>query len=680
MAFAIALPKLWSGRCMGNAVTTITNMAARSFFLVIWIAMVGWAASPVSAMSQEVLTLSDDDEFHLRLTPYLAHFADMTRRLSVDDIVAGAGAFTPVTTPYPDFGLGPQRHWLKAAVENPLDTDGVWRLDFDRQYMQELRAWIVRNDGTVTQIFASNDEQPFTARKINDRLLAIDFAMDAGERAQIIIGYTTTIVSFLPVAIGTIDGVRASHQAEYMIDMLFHGGLLAVLAIGLLMIPITGWPLSVSFGLYVVAGMAYVFHADGYTFQYIWPKNPQFNDPANLSFMLLMGVFGLLFARALFPVRRDIGWLNALQLAYIIIAGTLALTSPLYIQVPTMQTMAYSLVPLGALTQVVTGIAASQKRYVGATPYALGAFIVLTSFAYAVIAHLRPGYFNLDTTLDYGHATILFDSLCFIAAMVLRMIGVRNERDRALREQLVSTQNALKSEATLRQSQAAYEKARRLAETNRTRLQDMSHDLHVPLAQMRRHADQIKERTDIDSEKMLAAVEYLEGLVGVATRGSHEVDRGVSSTPQIEDFDLQIIMDSVYELHADAAAEAGMVLRNRRRSHDVLANPVMIMRLVSNLVANAVAHSSGTAILMSARCRSDGVVLEVWDNGKGMTDAQRQTFLTRGQKSAASEGSGYGLAIAAEAAKATGSQLEICSKPGTGTRMRVVLLRGQGPK
>ncbi|MEM0900647.1 MAG: sensor histidine kinase [Pseudomonadota bacterium] len=659
--------------------TTMTSdpkfLLRASFLLRVLATMVlAWCSLCSTAAAQETLILKQQDDFYQRLTPYLSHFADETRTEKIETISDAQSEFAPVVTPYPDFGLGTARHWLQVSVVSDEPTAALWRLDFDRQYMQEMDAWIVRRNGAIEKIFHLDDRQPFSARKIENRLLSADFILAANENAELFVAYRTTIVSFLPLGIGTVDAVNRMHTAEYMVDMLFHGALLATLTIALLMVPIIGWRLGVFFALYVAAGMLYVLHADGYTFQYLWPDDPQWSDPANLSFMLLMGVFSLLFARALFPIGKELPRFNRLVLACAVIAGTLALTSPVYVRVQTLQIIAYSFVPIGSFMQLLIGFVVVRQRYVGSIAYLLGAIGITGSFSYATIAHLQPGYYNLDTTLDFGHAMILFDSLCFAAAIMLRMLAVRDERDKALRKELVETGRRVQSEAALRQSQTDYANASRLAQANRTRLQEVSHDLRAPLVALRQSLENLPDKASEDRQRLIASIEYL-GLISEADlnidpNAAHHEHK---SNQNVEIFDIRIIVDNVWEIHADAAQKVGMRYENRVAATAVVFDPLALMRIVSNAVYNAIKHAETTRILVATRQRNDHVLLEIWDNGKGMNAEEVIRYTQRGQKGSSSKGSGFGLAIATELAKMNGTELEICSKPAIGTRLRIAI-------
>jgi signal transduction histidine kinase len=109
-----------------------------------------------------------------------------------------------------------------------------------------------------------------------------------------------------------------------------------------------------------------------------------------------------------------------------------------------------------------------------------------------------------------------------------------------------------------------------------------------------------------------------------------------------------------------------------------LAHADLLRQAVENLVENARKYASSVGLRVSARTAGrESVVVEVRDQGPGLTPAHAERaaerFFRSGDRDA--DGFGLGLSIAREVAHALGGQLEIESRPGTGTTARLVLRR-----
>ncbi|MEM8936965.1 MAG: HAMP domain-containing sensor histidine kinase, partial [Pseudomonadota bacterium] len=80
----------------------------------------------------------------------------------------------------------------------------------------------------------------------------------------------------------------------------------------------------------------------------------------------------------------------------------------------------------------------------------------------------------------------------------------------------------------------------------------------------------------------------------------------------------------------------------------VCCDPVILRRMVQNLISNAIRHSEGTRVLLGVRRRATGVSIEVYDNGKGipkdrLTHIFEEFSRIDGASSERSPGLGLGL-------------------------------------
>jgi len=102
----------------------------------------------------------------------------------------------------------------------------------------------------------------------------------------------------------------------------------------------------------------------------------------------------------------------------------------------------------------------------------------------------------------------------------------------------------------------------------------------------------------------------------------------------------------------------------------ISADPVLLMRAVSNLVANAIRYTSHGAVTVSAVESRGMVTIEVNDTGPGLTRQQIEQVMQRGISGAQSNGSGLGLSIVQDALDELKGSFELISTPGAGTTAR----------
>jgi signal transduction histidine kinase len=97
-----------------------------------------------------------------------------------------------------------------------------------------------------------------------------------------------------------------------------------------------------------------------------------------------------------------------------------------------------------------------------------------------------------------------------------------------------------------------------------------------------------------------------------------------------------------------------------------------------NLGSNAIKYAGrGSQLCLRARRVSGGTELAVADTGAGMTPEQLQRlfrpFERLGQERGPVPGSGLGLVITQQLAKALGAELALHSQPGAGTTATLLL-------
>jgi signal transduction histidine kinase len=163
-------------------------------------------------------------------------------------------------------------------------------------------------------------------------------------------------------------------------------------------------------------------------------------------------------------------------------------------------------------------------------------------------------------------------------------------------------------------------------------------------------------------------------LLFLARADSHPLDLDRQSV------DLKGILAEAAETAGPAAHAKGIsLLVAADTAPDVLADRPQILRVVDNLVANAVKFTPDSGSVRLAARREDGTaIVEVTDTGLGIPRTeQRQLFnrFYRGTSAVekAIPGSGLGLAISQVIAEAHGGTIQVESAPGSGSTFRLAL-------
>jgi len=138
-------------------------------------------------------------------------------------------------------------------------------------------------------------------------------------------------------------------------------------------------------------------------------------------------------------------------------------------------------------------------------------------------------------------------------------------------------------------------------------------------------------------------------------------------------------------LAADFAPQAdasGLALRAVPTRLVAQTDPVLLERILRNLLANAIRYTRTGGVVLGARRRGNSARIDVVDSGVGIADGDRARVFDEFVQLAAAprphasgRGMGLGLAIVRRLAMLLGHRIELASQPGRGSRFSVTVPR-----
>lgn len=253
-----------------------------------------------------------------------------------------------------------------------------------------------------------------------------------------------------------------------------------------------------------------------------------------------------------------------------------------------------------------------------------------------------------------------------------KSISLRFENDRLLEQVRVEKENAERANA---------EKSRFVAAA--------SHDVRQPLHAMGLFLESLAGTNLPDGSRHLvrsielahrSLVSLHEGLLEVSV-----LDAG-GLTPRLRAAPLKTLFAVLENEAAPRAKEKGLSLRLAGPALTLQTDAELLLRVLRNLVANALKYTERGGVLVTARRRGERALLQVWDTGIGIPAEQLERVFdelhqVNNPERNRAAGLGLGLAIVRRLARALGAEVTVRSTLGRGSvfSLEVPLVREAKP-
>jgi signal transduction histidine kinase len=209
-------------------------------------------------------------------------------------------------------------------------------------------------------------------------------------------------------------------------------------------------------------------------------------------------------------------------------------------------------------------------------------------------------------------------------------------------------------------------------------LASAAHDLRQPVHALSLYADWLATEPEMARD---IAPRILQ-----STRAINELFDSLFDLTRIDagNYKVRLQHVDVQQLFADmalqfepVAAGKSLKLRTHARPTTIWADPVVLRRILGNLVSNALRHTQKGGVLLGLRHRSDMLVFEVWDTGVGIAREHQQAifqeFFRVSQHQGTEDSLGLGLTIVSKLTTMMGYQLALNSVANQGSVFRLML-------
>ncbi len=205
-----------------------------------------------------------------------------------------------------------------------------------------------------------------------------------------------------------------------------------------------------------------------------------------------------------------------------------------------------------------------------------------------------------------------------------------------------------------------------------------AHDLRQPVHALGLYADWLRAEPEMVAQitpKIVQSTQAVNDLFN-SLFDLAKLDSGAVE-PTSQPVDLAALVCELELQYSPLAREKGLTLRTRVLPAVAQSDPMLLKRLLGNLLSNAVRHTVKGGVLLAVRDGADGPRIEIWDTGVGVAPEHQQAIFQEFYRVAAhngtEEGFGLGLSIVSRLCETLNHRLTMRSRPGRGTVFRLYL-------
>lgn len=230
--------------------------------------------------------------------------------------------------------------------------------------------------------------------------------------------------------------------------------------------------------------------------------------------------------------------------------------------------------------------------------------------------------------------------------------------------------------------------ARRANETKTRFLAAASHDLRQPLQAAGMFVEALAARLG-ESPHMAVVDKLRQSIDATQTLLSTLLDASTLEAGRVQAnpvaFPLLPMMASLMDQLEPEASARGLSLHVVPTEAWVVSDPVLLERMIRNLMVNALRYTESGGVLMGCRRRGDQLAIQVVDTGTGIPADKIATvfedFTRLSDKGKGpTRGLGLGLGVVRRMATLLGHELELRSVPGKGSTFGVVVPVARWPE
>lgn len=631
------------------------------------------------------------EKSQIDLTPYLELHEDASARLDVAAI-SNSAQFQPATTPLlrPDYTKAAL--WLKLTLTNTTSLPMTRWLSIQPARLQEVSLFTQR-DGRWQRSDAGSsvpfDKHPLA---VLGAVFPLHLAAATSTTVYVRIAGQTSIV-IAPTLWEPMAFQQAS-TGQIIYDCLFLGGLALTALYALLMFATLRERTFLFHSIAMLSYCLFEVSFSGYGLMFFWPRATTWATSSILFFGILTAISLLVFIRDLLMTRHRLPRWDRVLKILLAVLPLLLLALP-WVSYRTLAPISLVIGSLALLAIVVTTLLTMRRHFSAVRFY-------LLAFSLALIGNIARnlsvyGLIHSTEWLNYVRPLYtVIGSLFMLTAVVDNISRAKKSKVKA-QQQLLKTYSSYQTKLEQEVAERTADLHAALAETrsaNQARsrlLAYISHDLRAPLATIISYVHRLNRDANTQALAYQSTIEHyaqhqLELIDDLVEYARGELDQlELHATPMYLHAWLASVTRQAKLLAAQYGNHFSAVL-DAQMPAAVRVDPKRLRQVLLNLLSNAAKFTNAGSIVLRVDLETlappqVALTFTVTDTGSGIAQpALERIFEPFERLQSEQQGSGLGLSIARQIVRNMGSELEVDSVPGQGSRFSFRLLLDTAPE
>ncbi|MDH4183919.1 MAG: sensor histidine kinase [Nitrospinota bacterium] len=610
---------------------------------------------------------------------------DKEGKLAFEDVILPpvCRRFIELGADIPNLGVSNSAFWLRTTVVNPSDRPEMMLIEQFTSWIDSLDVYIISGLGEVRTIH-SGERFPFFSREFISPHFVFPLELQGGEEVAVYARMEDNEPLQTPFILWRTSEYNAHVQRINLYFGLVFGVMLAVFFYNLFLWITLGDKNYLYYVLYVASITFMVFTYSGYSYQYLWPQNPEFQDWIVFPAGYIAMFFAVGFSKSFLSTHSSLPRIHI----FLTVFQTLCIALPLYgLLFGGLSFINRSCIAMAIIFPVM-------QAFIGVVAY----YNDIRSARYFILAwasSIFGTFYTMYSLTGYGQANLVsrhslemglvLDTLLLSFALGDRIKIMRMDMEKAEAkavETLALSKQQL--ETMVEQRTAELQKAKEKAE-QATALKDkfvgmVSHDLRAPIGSLMNMVKFIKLE-DPDTPAVALNEEIVDRVIQSSERLLRLVDNLLNitrlTTGKLEVAIRPVNMRHLVGAHVLAvefmAREKGILIVNELPgAMNMSVDHELFGEVIANLLSNAIKFCRSGDKVTVFRPEPDKNTIAIRDTGIGIdSSAIKQIFrfdaATSTPGTSGEAGTGLGLPYCHEIMAAHGGMIRAESEKGSGS-------------